>query len=116
MRVPTPDGAAKRTDFSFTRREKYMDRREFLRDAALAGIAIEAATGSAQNAKAATLACEDLPRQGDKKVVRGMRAVASSQHPIVTQTMLDVMKAGGNAVDAAAAGAITQATVQLDMT
>ena len=30
--------------------------------------------------------------------------------------MLDVMKSGGNAVDAAMAGAITQATIQLDMT
>lgn len=93
-----------------------MDRREFLRDAALAGAAIKAMTGAAQSAKAAGLSCDDLPHQGAKKVVRGMKAVASSQHPIVTQTMLDMMKSGGNAVDAAMAGAITQATVQLDMT
>jgi len=93
-----------------------MDRRQFLRDAALAGAALEAATGAAQKAKAAGFSCEDLPHQGTKRVVRGMKAVAASQHPIVTQTMLDMLKAGGNAVDAAMAGAITQATVQLDMT
>jgi gamma-glutamyltranspeptidase/glutathione hydrolase len=92
-----------------------MDRRKFLRDAALAGVAFDAVAEAAP-ADAAPLICEDLPRQGEKKVVRGMRAVAASQHPIVTQTMLDVMKSGGNAVDAAMAGAITQATVQLDMT
>lgn len=81
-----------------------MDRRKFLRDAAPAGVAFEAVTEAASPADAAQLSCEDLPRQGDKKVVRGMRAVASSHHPVVTQTMLDVMKAGGNAVDAATAG------------
>ena len=32
-----------------------------------------------------------------------MKAVAASQHPIVTQTMLDMLKSGGNAVDAAMA-------------
>ena len=60
--------------------------------------------------------CRQLSRQGPKTVVRGKRAVASSQSPIVTQTMVDVMKAGGNAVDACIAGAVTQATVQIDMT
>lgn len=95
-----------------------MERREFLRSAALAG-ALEAVTAGAQRAEAAdteTLSCGDLPRQGPKAVVRGKRAVAASQHPVVTDTMLDVLKSGGNAVDAALAGAITQATVQLDMT
>jgi gamma-glutamyltranspeptidase/glutathione hydrolase len=79
----------------------------------VAGAAIQA-TGS--SAKAEPPSREDLPRQGPKAVVRGKRAVASSQHPIVTQTMLDVLRSGGNAVDAVVAGAITQATVQLDMT
>ena len=55
-------------------------------------------------------------RVGPKGVVSGGQAVASSQHPIVTDTMLDVMRAGGNAVDAAVAGCITQAVVQQDMT
>jgi gamma-glutamyltranspeptidase / glutathione hydrolase len=47
--------------------------------------------------------------QGPKEVVHGKRAVASSQNPIVTQTMLDVLEAGGNAADALVAGCITQA-------
>jgi gamma-glutamyltranspeptidase / glutathione hydrolase len=34
----------------------------------------------------------------------------------VTETMLNVMRAGGNAADAVVAGCITQATVQIDMT
>jgi len=60
--------------------------------------------------------CEQRSRQGPKAVVRGKQAVASSQHPIVTDTMLEVLRSGGNAVDACIAGAVTQATVQLDMT
>ena len=94
-----------------------MNRREFLRDAAMAGMAAGSTafvTGSTNvEAQAST---PPLAHQGDKRVVRGMKAVASSQHPIVTQTMIDMLKSGGNAVDAAMAGAITQATVQLDMT
>ena len=61
-------------------------------------------------------AVSHLPRQGPKEVVRGKHAVASSQSPIVTQTMLDVLRAGGNAADAAVAGCLTQGTVQIDMT
>jgi gamma-glutamyltranspeptidase/glutathione hydrolase len=98
------------------------NRREFLKRAgvgiASAGISgLSAWDAEAQNRPAAEpLSCDGLSRQGPKEVVRGKRAIASSQHPIVTQTMLDVMKSGGNAVDAAMAGAITQASVQLDMT
>lgn len=94
------------------------DRRRFIQGAGLglaatglgASVAEAAARGSAQ------YPLKDLSRQGPKEVVRGKRAVASSQHPIVTQTMLDVLKAGGNAMDAVIAGSITQATVQIDMT
>src|SRR5271170_2475708 len=95
---------------SFARRLT-MERRQFLRSAALAGVALEARGGSSES-----LSCSDLSHQGPKAVVRGKQAVAASQHPIVTQTMLDVLKSGGNAVDAALAGAITQATIQIDMT
>ncbi|WP_240437486.1 gamma-glutamyltransferase [Sciscionella marina] len=42
--------------------------------------------------------------------------MASSQHPIVTDTMLDTLRAGGSAVDAAIAGCLVQAVVQQDMT
>ena len=55
-------------------------------------------------------------RVGPKETVTGKRAVASSQHRIVTETMLDTMRAGGNAVDAAIAGSLVQAVVQQDMT
>lgn len=88
------------------------DRRDFLRQAGF---------GFAASAAAPKPSLDETPdpplaRQGPKEVVRGKNAVASSQSPIVTQTMLDVMKAGGNAVDASIAGCITQATVQPEMT
>ena len=57
-----------------------------------------------------------VARVGLKQVVTGTTAVAASQHPIVTNTMLEVMRDGGNAVDAAIAGCLVQATVQQDMT
>ncbi len=53
---------------------------------------------------------------GPKKAIKGKKAVAASQHPIVTDTMVQVMKDGGNAIDAAIAGCLVQATVQQDMT
>ncbi|WP_369211283.1 gamma-glutamyltransferase [Streptomyces flavofungini] len=58
----------------------------------------------------------DLGRVGPKTPVTGKRAVASSQHTVVTETMLDTLRAGGNAVDAAIAGCLVQAVVQQDMT
>lgn len=97
------------------------DRREFLRQAGfgLAGGAAGAALPSmagAQGGPAASSQDPPMSRQGPKEVVRGKQAVASSQSPIVTQTMLDILRAGGNAVDACIAGSITQATVQPEMT
>lgn len=58
----------------------------------------------------------DGGRVGPKAPVTGKNAVASSQHSIVTQTMLDMLGSGGNAVDAAIAGSLVQAVVQQDMT
>jgi gamma-glutamyltranspeptidase / glutathione hydrolase len=55
-------------------------------------------------------------RVGPKAPASGRSAVCASQHPIVTDTMLGVMRDGGNAVDAAIAGCLVQATVQQDMT
>ncbi|HEX7011524.1 MAG TPA: gamma-glutamyltransferase [Steroidobacteraceae bacterium] len=97
------------------------DRRQFIQQAgfglAAAGIgAASVGEAAARPAAGAGYPFEDFARQGPKEIVGGKRAVASSQHPIVTQTMLDVLKAGGNAMDAVIAGAITQATVQIDMT
>lgn len=95
------------------------NRRRFLQQA---GLGLAAATTSSTTAgraaarEQATTSCESLPRQGPKEVIHGKRAVAASQHPIVTETMLQVLRAGGNAADAAVAGCITQATVQPDMT
>ncbi|WP_406631255.1 gamma-glutamyltransferase [Amycolatopsis sp. WGS_07] len=64
----------------------------------------------------ANAATGELGRVGPKTPVTGNRAVASSQHTVVTETMLDTMRAGGNAVDAAIAGCLVQAVVQQDMT
>ena len=90
------------------------DRRAFIQQAGL-GLA---AAGLAAGAGAATggagfVPCDKLERQGPKVVVHGKRAVASSQNPIVTQTMLDVLAAGGNAADAVVAGSVMECVVQL---
>jgi gamma-glutamyltranspeptidase/glutathione hydrolase len=97
------------------------DRRQFIQQAgfglAAAGIgAASVGEAAAGPAAGVSYSFKDFARQGPKEVVRGKRAVASSQHPIVTQTMLNVLKEGGNAMDAVIAGSITQATVQIDMT
>jgi len=55
-------------------------------------------------------------RVGAKQPATGQQAVCASQHPIVSDTMLGVMRDGGTAVDAAIAGCLVQATVQHDMT
>jgi gamma-glutamyltranspeptidase / glutathione hydrolase len=94
-----------------------IDRRTFIRQAGV-GLAASGLAAAAQ-AKASSTAfvpCDQLVRQGPKEVVHGKSAVASSQNPIVTQTMLDVLKVGGNAADAVVAGSITQAVVQLEHT
>lgn len=59
---------------------------------------------------------EPLPRLGPKPVARGKRAAASSSHPAVTRTMLDVLRSGGTAADAVVAGALMSATVEPHMT
>jgi gamma-glutamyltranspeptidase / glutathione hydrolase len=93
------------------------DRRDFIQQAGL-GLAAAGlgAVTDAKSTSAALVACDQLARQGPKEVVHGKRAVASSQNPIATQTMLDVMAAGGNAADAVVTGSLTQTVVQLDFT
>ncbi|MDD5646276.1 MAG: gamma-glutamyltransferase [Candidatus Bipolaricaulis sp.] len=56
-----------------------------------------------------------LPMQGPKESVHGKKAVCSTAHPIVTDTIMKTMKAGGNAVDAAIAGSMVQAAIEPDM-
>ncbi len=92
-----------------------MDRREFLQGAAAAGVTAGVDSGPGRAAAAAS-PLDSLPKPGHKPVVRGMRAVASSSHPIVTETMLAVIRAGGNAVDAGIAGCLVQPVVQPEMT
>jgi gamma-glutamyltranspeptidase / glutathione hydrolase len=55
------------------------------------------------------------PDQGPKPIARGTRAMASTSHPLVTRTMLDVMRNGGNAVDAAIAAVILQPILEPQM-
>ena len=95
------------------------ERRDFLKKvgvglaaASSAGLAIDTAHAQSPRESDEPL----LARQGPKEIIRNKRAVASSQNPIVTRTMLDVLAAGGNAVDATVAGCIVQATVQPEMT
>ncbi len=59
---------------------------------------------------------ELLASVGQKPVTRGKQAVCSSSHPIVTDTMIRIMRDGGNAVDAAIAGCLVQAVVEPHMT
>src|SRR5579859_1017867 len=59
---------------------------------------------------------EDLARVGPKTIAHGTQAVCSSSHPTVTDTMLQTMRSGGNAVDAAIAGCLIQAVVEPHMT
>ena len=59
---------------------------------------------------------ELLASVGQKPVIRGKQAVCSSSHPFVTDTMIQIMRNGGNAVDAAIAGCLVQAVVEPHMT
>ncbi|SFR88188.1 gamma-glutamyltranspeptidase / glutathione hydrolase [Sphingomonas jatrophae] len=53
---------------------------------------------------------------GPKRTVRGVSAACSSDNAIVTEVILDTMRRGGNAIDAAIAGCMVQATVEPFMT
>lgn len=62
------------------------------------------------------MATESGGAVGAKAAVSGTRAVASSQHPLVTDAMIGVLDDGGTAADAAIAGALVHGVVQQEMT
>ncbi len=92
-----------------------MNRREFFHGATAAGLATGLDPEPARASGEAS-ALASLPKPGPKPVAHGRKAVASSSHPVVTETMLSVLRAGGNAVDAGIAGCLVQAVVQPEMT
>lgn len=53
---------------------------------------------------------------GPKVPVTGLKAAVTTDNSIVTETMIKVLKAGGNAADAGIAGAMVQAAVEPFMT
>jgi len=53
---------------------------------------------------------------GPKVPLTGLKAAVSTDNAIVTQTMVKVLREGGNAVDAGVAGALVQAAVEPFMT
>src|ERR1700722_211711 len=53
---------------------------------------------------------------GPKTPVSGLKAAVTTDSAIVTETMVNVLKSGGNAVDAGIAGALVQAAVEPFMT
>jgi hypothetical protein len=62
-----------------------------------------------------TLVRAQQPEHGPKPVARGTKAMASASHPDVTRAMLDVMRRGGNAVDAALTAVILQPILEPQM-
>ncbi|MFF1946289.1 gamma-glutamyltransferase [Rhodococcus qingshengii] len=53
---------------------------------------------------------------GSKKPVSGLQAAVTTDNAIVTETMIKVLRSGGNAADAGIAGAMVQAAVEPFMT
>jgi gamma-glutamyltranspeptidase/glutathione hydrolase len=56
------------------------------------------------------------PNQGPKQVVTGRHGMVSSSHPSVSRIMVDVLRKGGNAVDAAVAGSLAGPVYEPHMT
>jgi gamma-glutamyltranspeptidase/glutathione hydrolase len=53
---------------------------------------------------------------GPKATLRGLKAACSTENPAVNEAILKVLRAGGNAVDAAIAGCMVQAVVEPHLT
>lgn len=93
-----------------------MDRRQFIVSAA-AGAGMVAATAKAELQQATPEQMRKYVRNpGTKQPVTNVKAATSTDNAIVTETILKVMREGGNAVDAAIAGCMVQATVEPFMT
>ncbi len=100
------------------------NRRNFLKTA-LAGASL-AGAGSISPAlmAAAGRSISDSDRQrlvalahfGEKRPVSGNKGMVICSHPLATQAGVDVLKAGGNAADAALCTAVTQTVVEPHMT
>ena len=58
----------------------------------------------------------DAARFGRKSPVSGRDGIAVTSHPIATRIATDVLRAGGNAADAALAASVTQTVVEPHMT
>lgn len=56
------------------------------------------------------------PRQGPKDIQTGGKGAVSSSHPMVSRIMIDVLKNGGNAVDAAVAASLAGPVYEPHMT
>ncbi len=56
------------------------------------------------------------PNQGRKEVVSSKNGMVSSSHPQISKIMVDVLKQGGNAVDAAIAGSLAGPVYEPHMT
>jgi gamma-glutamyltranspeptidase/glutathione hydrolase len=59
---------------------------------------------------------ENLPNQGPKVLSNAKNGMVSTSHPEVTKLMVDVLKNGGNAVDAAIAGSLAGPVYEPHMT
>src|SRR5262252_6696434 len=64
----------------------------------------------------ATESSRYIVNPGPKKPVTGLKAAVTTDSAIVTETMVNVLRAGGNAADAGIAGAMVQAAVEPFMT
>ncbi len=80
--------------------------------AALLLLAIPVGSAAGQ---AGTAPGSEAPRQGEKPAVTGERYMVSSSHPIVNEAMVEVLEAGGNAVDAMITAVILQPVVEPHM-
>jgi gamma-glutamyltranspeptidase/glutathione hydrolase len=55
------------------------------------------------------------PSQGKKSITEGLKGMVSSSHPFVSKTMIDVLKNGGNAVDAVITAVLLQPVFEPQM-